>query len=96
MVTKIISHRGANKYAPQNTIPAFQKALEFNVEGFENDVHVTKDGVVVVCHNYTIDETSNGKGKIADYTFEELRKFDFGSYFSEEFAGTKIPSGRVP
>ncbi|NLB36505.1 MAG: glycerophosphodiester phosphodiesterase [Clostridiales bacterium] len=92
MVTKIISHRGANKYAPENTIPAFQKALEFKVEGFENDVHCTKDGFVVVCHNHTIDATSNGKGKIADYTLEELRKFDFGSYFSEEFAGTKIPT----
>ncbi|HZJ78099.1 MAG TPA: glycerophosphodiester phosphodiesterase family protein [Clostridia bacterium] len=91
-MTKIISHRGANKHAPENTIPAFQKALDLGADGFENDVHVTKDGVVVVCHDYTIDATSNGKGKIADYTFDELRKFDFGSYFSEEFVGTKIPT----
>ncbi len=91
-MTKVISHRGANRLAPQNTIPAFQKSVELGVDGFENDVHLTKDGRLVVCHNYEIDETSNGKGFIHDYTFEELRKFDFGSYFSEEFAGTKIPA----
>lgn len=91
-MTKIISHRGANKFAPQNTIPAFLKALEFNVDGFENDVHLTKDGVLVVCHDYTIDATSDGTGEVSEYTFDEIRKFDFGSYFSEEFKGTKIPS----
>lgn len=89
---KVIAHRGACKAAPQNTIPAFKTALEMGADGFENDVHLTKDGVLVICHNYDIDETSNGKGLIADYTFEELRKFDFGSYFSEEFANTRIPA----
>ncbi len=88
----IIAHRGASKYAPENTIPAFEKALEVGCDGFEIDVHCTKDGKVVVCHNYTIDETSDGKGKIADLTYEELLEFDFGSYFSEEFKGTKIPT----
>lgn len=88
----VIAHRGANKVAPQNTIPAFRKAIELGANGFENDVHFTKDGRIVVCHNYEIDETSNGKGSIGDYTFDELRKFDFGSYFSEDFAGTQIPS----
>lgn len=90
-MTNVIAHRGANRVAPQNTIPAFQKAIEMGADGFENDVHLTKDGYVVVCHNYNIDDTSNGKGFIADYSLEELLKFDFGSYFSEEFAGTKIP-----
>ena len=91
-MTNVIAHRGACKVAPQNTIPAFQKAIEMGANGFENDVHVTKDGFLVVCHNHDIDETSNGTGAISDYTLEELRKFDFGSYFSEEFAGTKIPT----
>jgi glycerophosphoryl diester phosphodiesterase len=90
-MTNIIAHRGANKIAPQNTIPAFQKALEMGVDGFENDVHLTKDGFVVVCHNYSIDETSNGGGLIADLTLDELLKLDFGSYFSKDFEGTKIP-----
>ena len=88
----VIAHRGANRLAPQNTIPAFEKAVELGVDGFENDVRLTSDGVVVICHNDTVDATSDGSGKISDYTFEELRKLDFGSYFDKGFAGTKIPT----
>lgn len=89
---KILAHRGANHYAPQNTMPAFLKAIELGADGVENDVHLTKDGVLVICHNYDIDQTSNGTGFISDYTLKELKKFDFGSYFSEDFAGTQIPT----
>lgn len=89
---KVISHRGANLVAPQNTIPAFEKSIEIGVDGFETDIHLTADGVPVVCHNYTIDETSNGKGEVEKMTLEELRKYDFGSYFHEKFKGTKIPT----
>ena len=88
----VISHRGANRIAPENTIPAFQKALEFNVDGFENDVHLTKDGVLVVCHDDSVDRTSNGTGLICEMSFDELRALDFGSWFSPEFAGTKLPT----
>lgn len=90
-MAKIIAHRGANKAAPQNTIPAFRAALEMKCDGFENDVHLTKDGHIVVCHNYQIDATSNGTGTIKDMTFDELRSYDFGSYFDESFKGVKIP-----
>ena len=89
---KVISHRGANKVAPQNTIPAFEKSLEIGCDGFETDIHLTADGYPVICHNYTIDETSNGKGKVSEMTLEELRSYDFGSYFNEEFAGTTLPT----
>ncbi len=89
---KVISHRGANKYAPQNTLPAFAKSIEIGVDGFETDVHMTRDKVPVICHNYTIDDTSDGMGSIATYDLDELKKFDFGSYFSPKFAGTKIPT----
>ena len=54
---KVIAHRGANKYAPQNTIPAFERAIELGVDGFETDIHLTKDGVPVICHNYTVNDT---------------------------------------
>ena len=91
-ICNVISHRGANKQAPQNTIPAFQKSLEIGVDGFETDVHLTKDGVPVICHNYTIDETSDGKGEIASMTLEELRAHDFGSYFSPQFQGVTLPT----
>lgn len=88
----VISHRGANFYAPQNTVPAFIKSLEIGVDGIETDVHLTKDGVPVLCHNYTVNATSNNKGNISEYTYNELSSFDFGSYFSPAYAGTKIPT----
>ncbi len=91
-MTKIIAHRGAQKVAPQNTIPAFKIAREMGAHGFENDVHFTADGYIVVHHNYSIEKTSNGEGLILEMTLEELRKYDFGSYFSDKFAGTKIPT----
>ena len=89
---KVISHRGANHYAPQNTLPAFERSLQLGVDGFETDVHITKDGVPVICHNYTIDETSNGMGRISSYTLSELKQFDFGAYYSPKFKGTPIPT----
>lgn len=91
-MVKIIAHRGANKVAPQNTMPAFTIAKEMGVDGFENDVHYTSDGHIVICHNHSIDETSNGSGLILEKTLRELREYDFGSYFSSEYAGTKIPT----
>jgi glycerophosphoryl diester phosphodiesterase len=88
----VISHRGANRIAPENTLPAFEAALKLHVDGFENDVHMTRDGVAVVCHDDTVDRTSNGRGRICDLTLEQLRALDFGSWFAPEFAGTKIPT----
>lgn len=88
----VISHRGANLVAPQNTIEAFKKSIEIGCDGFETDIHLTKDGIPVVCHNFTIDETSNGTGAIKDMTLEELRRFDFGKYKGAEFEGVKIPT----
>ncbi len=89
---KVISHRGANLDAPQNTIPAFERSIEIGVDGFETDIHLSSDGVPVICHNYTIDETSNGKGEVKSMTYDELRSYDFGSWFNEKFKGTKLPS----
>lgn len=88
---KIIAHRGANKIAPQNTISAFRLARQMPIDGFETDVHLTRDGRVVLCHNPNIDATSNGTGYINFMSFDELRSYDFGSYFSKEFEGEKIP-----
>ena len=92
MGVKVIAHRGANKKAPQNTLPAFRQAIAEGTDGFETDVHLTKDKKLVICHNYTIDGTSDGTGSITSYTLAELKKFDFGSYFGSEFAGTSLPT----
>ncbi len=88
----VIAHRGANLVAPQNTLEAFRKAMEIGCDGFETDIHLTKDGIPVVCHNFTIDETSTGTGAIKDMTLEELRQYDFGKYKGPEFEGVKIPT----
>lgn len=92
MSVKVIAHRGANKVAPQNTMPAFEAAIEIGIDGFETDVHLTADGHPVICHNYEIDETSNGKGTITQMTLEEFRSYDFGSYYDEKFKDTKAPT----
>ena len=76
--TLVWAHRGASAYRPENTLEAFALAVEMGADGVELDVHITKDGHVVVNHDERIDRTSNGQGYIADYTLEELRCFDFG------------------
>ena len=91
-VCNVISHRGANRIAPQNTLPAFRKSIDFRADGFETDVHLTFDGVPVICHNYTVDETSDGKGLIRNKTLEDLKRLDFGAYFHRAYKGTKIPT----
>jgi glycerophosphoryl diester phosphodiesterase len=86
----IYAHRGASKYAPENTGAAFRKALEMKAGGIEIDVHMSKDGGIVICHDERVNRTSNGTGFIKDMTVEELKSLDFGSWFSEEFAGERM------
>nr|WP_319488977.1 glycerophosphodiester phosphodiesterase family protein [uncultured Caproiciproducens sp.] len=87
----IIGHRGYAGAAPENTRAAFEKALNSNkVDAVECDIQLTKDGRLVVIHDFTIDRTSNGTGFVAEYTYNELLAFDFGGWFSPEFAGQKI------
>lgn len=89
---KIIAHRGSSAYAPENTLAAFQKALEQQADAIELDVRLSKDGVPVVCHDATINRTSNGKGYIHNLTVDQLKKYDFGSSFSKKFKGETIPT----
>ena len=88
----VIVHRGANAYAPENTLPAFQKAVELGAHGAENDILLTQDGIVVLSHDVTIDRCSNGTGRIDEMTLAQLREYDFGAWFGEAFAGTPIPT----
>lgn len=92
--TLIIAHRGASAYAPENTIAAFQKAVELNADAIELDAKLTLDGEIVVIHDQTLERTTNGKGLVKNSTIEELRKLDAGSFFAEEFQGEKIPTLR--
>lgn len=90
MQTKIIAHRGASAHAPENTMHAFKKAQELHANGIETDIHLTKDDIPVLMHDEKINRTSNGKGFIRNYTYEQLLQFDLGSWFSSSFAHTKI------
>lgn len=75
--TLVWAHRGASAYAPENTLVAFSLAAEMKADGVELDVHLTKDGEVLVCHNFDVDGTSDGKGQISTLTLAEIRKFNF-------------------
>lgn len=91
-MTQIIAHRGASKYAPENTMPAFEKAMEAGADGIETDVQLTRDGIPILIHDEKLHRTTNGKGFVQDYTFAELQKLDAGSWFSEDFSGTRLLS----
>ncbi len=87
----VIAHRGASAYAPENTISSFKKSIEMKSEGVELDIHLSKDGHLIVCHDEKVDRTTNGSGFIKDMTLEELKRLDAGSWFSSEFSNEKIP-----
>jgi glycerophosphoryl diester phosphodiesterase len=89
-----IGHRGAAHDAPENTIPSFVKALEVGAETVELDVHRTRDGVLVCMHDGTVDRTTDGTGKVADFDLDGLKQLDAGSWMGEEFAGTRVPTLR--
>ncbi len=86
----VYAHRGASAYAPENTKVAFEKAIELNANGIELDLQKTKDGKIVIFHDDYIDKKSNGTGKIKDYTYQELLKLDFGSWFNNKYKNEKI------
>ncbi len=79
MSRNIYGHRGAPAELPENTLIGFQRAKDLGVYGIELDVHLSKDGVAVVCHDETLDRTTNGTGAIADFTVAELRELDAGN-----------------
>ncbi len=85
-----IAHRGASGLAPENTRSAFHKAVELRADYLEFDVHLSKDGELVIMHDERIDRTTNGSGYIKDLTLPELRLLDVGGLFSEEFRGESI------
>ncbi len=70
-----IAHRGAKAYEPENTIQAFQKALDLHSDGIELDVHLSADGHIIVIHDETIDRTTNGKGLVNTFSLSELKSF---------------------
>ena len=89
---KNYAHRGFCSQYPENTILAFQKALEEGVDGIENDVQLSKDGHIVIMHDESVDRTTNGKGWVKDLTLAELKELDA----SENSAAGLASSGSPP
>jgi glycerophosphoryl diester phosphodiesterase len=87
----ILAHRGDSSHAPENTLPAFASALQKGADGVELDAKLTADGHVIVVHDAAVDRTTNGRGKVASFTLEAIRRLDAGSWFDSKFAGTKVP-----
>lgn len=92
-MTEIWAHRGATEFAPENTLPAFAKAIQLGAKGTELDVQRTRDGELVVIHDETVNRTSNGRGAVVNLTLDELRTLDFSNGYAEH-AGVQIPTLR--
>ncbi len=89
----VVAHRGAHQGIPENSLPAYQKAIDLGCDFVEIDVRTTKDGRFVSIHNSKIDDYVTGlKGKVKDFTFDELRSLDIGIKKGNEWKGTRIPS----
>jgi glycerophosphoryl diester phosphodiesterase len=87
-----IAHRGFSGAAPENTLAAFKRAMEVGSDMIELDVHLSKDGQVVVIHDDTLKRTTSGMGKVADFSLQELKRLDAGKWFGSRFFGEKIPT----
>ena len=87
----IIAHRGASADAPENTMAAFVKAAQLGAQWVELDVMLTAAGEPIVFHDETLDRTTNGHGRVCDYSYAKLRTLDAGRWFSPVFAGEVIP-----
>jgi len=88
----VIAHRGEHLHHPENTLAAFQAAIDAGADYFELDVRTTSDGKFVIMHDSTLDRTTNGTGEVHKHTFDEIRALDAGAKFSPAFAGTKAPT----
>ena len=93
-MTKNFAHRGFSGKYPENTMLAFEKAVEAGCDGIELDVQLTKDGELVIIHDEKIDRTCNGTGLVSDYTLEELKKFDASYHYKDVYGKNEIPTLR--
>ena len=90
--TYCCAHRGDSKKAPENTVPAFELAVQKGAHQIELDVQRTSDGHLVLMHDGKVNRTTDGSGTIAEMTFAQVRALDAGSWFSKDFSGTSVPT----
>jgi len=87
-----IAHRGARKFAPENTLPAFEKAIEMGMDYVEIDLRVSADGELVLSHDSTVDRMTDGKGRIDELTLEEIKALDASVGYVGDFPRTEVPT----
>lgn len=88
----VVAHRGASSVAPENTLAAFHKAIDFGADYFELDVWLSRDDSLMVIHDDSLHRTTDGSGPVADFSYAELMQLDAGSWFDPTFAGERIPT----
>lgn len=88
----IIAHRGASAYYPENTMIAFEKAVEMKAEMIELDVALSKDGIPIVFHDAQLNQHTNGDGYLSAFTLDELKELDAGSWFDPKYSNQQIPT----
>jgi len=88
----IIAHRGASAHAPENTMEAFQRAVELGAPFIETDLQLTRDARFVAIHDSVLQRTTNGRGAVHEHTLAELRELDAGLWFDRRFGGQRIPT----
>lgn len=86
------AHRGASGYYPENTMLAFEKAIDLGCDGIETDVQMTSDGELVLIHDELVNRTTNGTGFVKDYTLKELKKLNAGKWFNSKYKHVRIPT----
>ncbi|MBN2292792.1 MAG: hypothetical protein JXM70_10225 [Pirellulales bacterium] len=88
----VIAHRGDMATHPENTLAAFKEAIRLGAHVIEFDVKGTKDHQMVLMHDPTVDRTTNGTGKVSNYTLAEIKQLDAGSWKAPQFAGERVPT----
>lgn len=86
------AHRGEHHHHPENSLPAVQAAIDAGIDYVELDVRTTADGQLVLMHDPTVNRMTNGKGKVAEMTFDQIRALDLGARFPGQFPGLKVPT----
>ena len=89
---KIFAHRGASGYAPENTLTAIKKAIEMKADGIEIDIQLTKDGKIVVIHDWKVDRTTTGRGFVYELDLDYIRSLDAGQWYTKDFIGEVVPT----
>jgi len=102
---RIIGHRGAAAHAPENTMASFAQGVQLGADAIELDVHLSRDGHLIVMHDPKVSRTTNGHGHIKDMTLAEIKQLDAGAWFNDQFRGERVPTlvevldwakGRIP